>query len=127
VALSGPAPPLDPADKSPCTPEVVPEPVPTILEGNTRATSYRMLAPLQGAISHPPLFRRSRKASTLRLPSFTPSGWGNRRVRISFLIVILILIVICPRTGSRVEIRREVDPMFKVVATHADVFFGPAL
>jgi hypothetical protein len=26
VALSGPAPPLDPAYKSPCTPEVVPDP-----------------------------------------------------------------------------------------------------
>jgi hypothetical protein len=104
VALSGPAPPLDPADKSPCTPEVVPEPVPTILEGNTRATSYRMLAPLQGAISHPTLFRRSRPASTLRLPSFTPSGCGNRRVRISFLIVIVILIVISSSPSPEAEI-----------------------
>jgi hypothetical protein len=69
----------------PCTPEVVPELILTILDGNTRASSSRTLAPLQGAISHPTLFRRSRPASTLRLPSFTPPGWGNRRLKDLFL------------------------------------------
>jgi hypothetical protein len=69
----------------PCTSEVVPELILTILDGNTRASSSRTLAPLQGAISHPTLFRRSRPASTLRLPSFTPSGWGNRRLKDLFL------------------------------------------
>jgi hypothetical protein len=39
------------------------------------ATSSGALAPLQGAISRRTLIRRSRRASTLRLPSVTPSGW----------------------------------------------------
>jgi hypothetical protein len=88
VALTGPAPPLDPAREFPAPRRWCQNSFqlfPTVLEGNTRASSYRTLAPLRGAISHPTLFRRSRPASTLRLPSFTPSGWGNRRLKALFL------------------------------------------
>jgi hypothetical protein len=75
----------------PRTPEVVPELTPNIWEGEISASSYGMLAPLQGAMSRPTLVRRSRQASTLRLPSVTPHGVGNCRLRSFFLILIFIV------------------------------------
>jgi hypothetical protein len=87
VALTGPAPPLDPTRKSPaprrrCQNSLLPFRKPYL------ASSWKALAPLQGAIIRLTPIRRSRRASTLRLPSVTPSGWRKRAMRIFFLIVI---------------------------------------